>query len=246
MSFRQLYTGTSLPYVAAGQYRSAFNYKNAFVNYDRKTKTYQTHNIFTNFLKDMLERSNLKQEVYWRTAGWYLKTGDNFEAMHYFYVCKDFDQLLFALEQNKANGLNNENRKELFLKYFEECPDDVKGKHHFALLIFAMAFISYKELVLFGKACIEFHRNIQRDESLNDDFRRQILGEYELLLSFTGYNDINKMSEHHQKASRLLCKPTSFIDLRANWTFGALSVYTTYKASAEQMIKENFSFRGKA
>lgn len=208
----------------AGKLLTEITDKNAFVKYDRKTKIYQMHNIFTNFLKDMLESKNVKQEIEWRAAQWYLKTGDYFAAMHYFYVCKDFDQLLLTLEHNKANGVNNANRRELFIKYFEECPDEVKGKHHFALLIFAMSFISYNEPVLFGKACGEFNRNLQRDESLNDDFRKQLLGEYELLLSFTGYNDINKMSEHHQKASKLLCEPTSFIDMQANWTYGAPSV----------------------
>ncbi|TGE39442.1 helix-turn-helix transcriptional regulator [Desulfosporosinus fructosivorans] len=208
----------------AGKLLTEITNKNAFVKYDRKTKTYQMHNIFTNFLKDMLESKNVRTEIERRAAQWYLKTGDYFAAMHYFYKCKDFDQLLFSLEQNKANGLNNENKKELFLKYFEECPEEVKGTHHFALLIFAMAFISYKEPVMFSKACSEFNLNLQRDESLNDDFRKRLLGEYELLLSFTGYNDINKMSEHHRKASKLLSEPTSFIDLKANWTYGAPSV----------------------
>ncbi|WP_088226633.1 LuxR C-terminal-related transcriptional regulator [Desulfosporosinus sp. FKB] len=208
--------------------------KNAFLKYDHKAKTYQMHNIFTNFLRNKLESKTVKWEIEWRAAQWYLKAGDHFAAMHYFYGCKDFEQLLLTIEHNKANGVNTPNRRELFIKYFEECPDEVKRKHHLALLIFALAFTSYKEPVLAEKACREFTRNIQKVESLNDDLKKRLLGEYELLLSFTEYNDINKMSEHHQKAVQLLSEPTSLIDLRSNWTYGAPSVlHMFYKESGK-------------
>ncbi|AET70827.1 ATP-dependent transcriptional regulator [Desulfosporosinus orientis DSM 765] len=221
----------------AGLILTEITNKNAFVKYDHKTKTYQMHNIFTNFLKDKLEGKSVKQQIQWRAAQWYLKEGNYFASMHYFYACKDFDQLLFALENNKANGVNNANRRELFIKYFKECPDDVKSKHHFALLIFALSFIIYREPVLFEKACREFIGNIQKDDSLNNEFRQRLLGEYELLLSFTGYNDINKMSEHHQKAAKLLHEPTSFIDLQANWTYGAPSVLHMFYRESGRLEK---------
>lgn len=208
--------------------------KNAFVKYDFRTKTYQIHNIFTNFLKDVLEKKHVNNELYQRAAHWFLKTGDYSEAMHYFYGCQDFNNLLLTLEIEKLKRLNVEYNKELLIKYFEECPNEVKAKHHFALLIFAIRLFSLNEIALFGKACGQFTHNLQMDDSLNDDLRKRLLGEYELLMSFTKYNDITKMSEHHQKAGHLLRETSSLLDSNGSWTFGSPSVlYMFYRESGQ-------------
>ncbi len=208
--------------------------KNAFIKYDVRTKTYQIHNIFTNFLKDVLESKHVKNELYRRAADWFLKTGDYTEAMHYFYACKDFDNLLLALEEEKSKRINVEYNKELLIKYYEECLAEVKAKHPFALLIFAIRLFSLHEMVLFGKACGEFIRNLQLDESLNTDLRKRLLGEYELLMSFTKYNDIAKMSEQHQKSGNLLSEPSTLIYSNGSWTFGSPSVlYMFYRETGK-------------
>ncbi|MHB8131696.1 MAG: helix-turn-helix domain-containing protein, partial [Mobilitalea sp.] len=60
------------------------------------------------------------------------------------------------------------------------------------------------------------------------------LGEFELLLSCTGYNDITKMQEHIQNASALLKQTAKFIDTNEGWTFGSPSVlYMFYRESGE-------------
>ena len=103
--------------------------KNAFVNYDERTRTYQIHNIFTNYLKD-IKKSNIdRNDIYERAAKWHMKIGDYFTAMHYFYLCSDFEGLLAAFEKDKGNSFSAEN-KELFIKYMEECPDSLKAKRH--------------------------------------------------------------------------------------------------------------------
>ncbi|MDP4182111.1 MAG: LuxR C-terminal-related transcriptional regulator [Bacillota bacterium] len=218
----------------AGELLTEITGKNAFVDYDWKTKTYNIHNIFTNFLKDRMESHNLKLEVKERAAKWYFKNGDFHAAMHLFYECKDFEQLFFALEQNRTKGLNSPSTKESFIKYFEECPAEVKKKYPLASLIFAFAFTSFNEPTLFARACQEFDANMDCDKHLPEDYRKLLFGEYELLLSFTGYNDINKMSKHHQKAAKLLQKPTIFLDVRGNWTYGVPSVlYMFYRESGK-------------
>lgn len=208
--------------------------KNAFVSYDVRTTTYQMHNILTGFLKDVLETKDMKMNLYRRAAHWYLKAGDYKLAMHYFYLCGDFDTLLLAMEEEKGKSINVEYSKELLVKYFTECPDEVKARHHFALLIFAIRLFSLNETVLFGQACGEFIRNLQMDESLNRDIRRRLSGEFELLMSFTKYNDIAKMSQHHRKAWDLLSEPSSLFYSNGIWTFGSPSVlYMFYRETGK-------------
>ena len=214
----------------AGKLLTEITKKNAFINYDSRSRTYQIHNIFTNFLKDVLERKHVKNELYQRAANWFFKTGNYREAMHYYFLCKDFDKLLLALEEEKSKRMNVEYNKELLIKYIEECPDEVKAKHPFALLIFAIRLFVLNEIVLFGKVCGEFIHNLQMDVSINDDFNKRLLGEYELLMSFTGYNDITKMLEHHKKAGNLLSEASSLICSNSSWTFGSPSVlYMLYR-----------------
>lgn len=218
----------------AGKLLTEISNKNAFVKYDARKRTYHIHSIFLNFLKEVLESRNIKLDLYRRAAHWSLKTGDYRLAMHYFYLNNDFDQLYLAFEKEKATNKNIENNKELLIKYLVECPDEVKAKHHLAVLIMAFRLYSYNEIDLFRKTCGEFMRNIQTDESINDDQRNHFLGEFEMLMSFTGYNDILKMAEHHKKASRLLKEPSSFIRSNSIWTFGSPSIiYMFYRETGK-------------
>lgn len=207
--------------------------KNAFIKYDIKTKSYQMHSIFTNFLKDVLDKKDIKNNLYKRAGQWCWKNSDYFAAMHYFYICKDFESLLVALEEDKANSISSE-YKEVLIKYMEECPSDIKKKHHFALLVYAMALFTFNEIELFNKACTEFMVNIEMDESLNSGLKNRLLGEYELIISFTEYNDINKMAQHHKEACKLLCEPSAILDTESNWTFGSPSVlYMFYRETGK-------------
>jgi LuxR family maltose regulon positive regulatory protein len=207
--------------------------KNAFINYDESTGTYQIHSIFTNYLKD-IKKSNIDwNDIYKRAGRWHLMTGDYFAAMHFFYLCADFEGLLAAFEKDKGTSFSAEN-KELFIKYLDECPNSLKAKRHILLLTFAMQLFAFNELELFGKTCGEFMHNISADAELDPDLKNELLGEYELLMSFTAYNDIDRMSEHHKKASMLLTRPTSIYNTKNSWTFGSPSVlYLFYRESGK-------------
>ena len=74
-----------------------------------------------------------------------------------------------------------------------------------------------------------------------NEAQAQLVGELELLFSFTKYNSIIGMSEHIQKASQLLKGPSQFLDRSGSWTFGAPSVlYMFYRESGQlaQAVQE--------
>ena len=218
--------------------------KNAFVNYDVSTKTYQMHNIFTNFLQEIVEKkdANYKKNLYQKAGDWYVQTGEYLAAMHYFHGAGDFENLLSVVELDKGNSFGNE-QKELIIKYFEECPEESKQNHIAALFVYAMALITFNEMGLFKKICREVTILIQ-NSSLDTDSINSLMGELELLESFTCYNDIKGMSEHHKKACELLKKPSVFMEKKGSWTFGSPSVlYMFYRESGKldqevQEIKE--------
>ena len=207
--------------------------KNAFVKYDPRIGTYQIHNIFANFLRDRFasKEKHDRQGVYQRVAQWYMKKGDYLKAMDYFYQAECFDQMLEATEKDMLKSIDGE-KKDLLIKHYTECPEDIRMRYPVALILYGMTFLSFNEMALFDKVCSEIRQSLVTDENLNDEARNNLLGEFELLQSFTKYNDIDKMSEHHQKAFGLLGKPSSIYIPTGSWTFGSPSVmYMFYRES---------------
>ncbi|MEN6325192.1 MAG: LuxR C-terminal-related transcriptional regulator [Syntrophomonas sp.] len=216
--------------------------KNAFVKYDDRLKTYHMHKIFTGFLLEELERKNAryKQDLYQKAGYWYLKNGDYIAARHYFYRSGDFDSVMLALEEDRTNSFTNEN-KEILKRHMADCPGEVKSRHPYALLKYLMHLFVHNEGELFSKVCREFHDNVATNASLGDDTRNRLLGELEFMLSFPAYNDLKKMTAHHQKAWQLMKQSTSIMNNKANWTFGCPSVlYMIYRESGklEEQVEE--------
>lgn len=199
--------------------------KNAFVYYDDKTKVYQIHKIFSNFLKDIFKekKEEFKMTLYHKTAGWYMETGDYLNAMHYYYISNDYDSLLSAFEKDKGHSFFNE-QKALLVQYFQNCPMEYKVNHPEALLVYALCLFTFNESELFEMVCNELILALKNNDSLSADSVNEIIGEFELLLCFTEYNDVMKMYEHIKKSYELLHHPATFIDTHGGWTFGSASV----------------------
>jgi LuxR family maltose regulon positive regulatory protein len=207
--------------------------RNAFLRYDLKSKTYQMHYMMRDFLNEKFSTkdANFKNSIYCKAAEWYQRAGDYLAAMKYFYAGEDFDALLTAFEHAGSKDINGEH-KTFLIKHLEGCPEHIRSKHHLALLIYALLLFTFNERELFQKTCAEFIKNIHADRDLDEKSRKQLLGELELILSFTKYNDIKGMSEHHQKAFLLMSESTAVIDETGSWTFGSPSVlYMFYRES---------------
>jgi len=219
--------------------------KNAFVNYESREKTYYMHSMLKSFLRGKLESKEkpYQEALYKKAAHWYMENGDYLVSMSYAYLAGDFNALLQAMEIDKGQSFNYE-YKDTVIKYYEECPAESKQKFPYAMLIFARRMFSYNEVDLFKRICGEFMTNMQNMDGLDADFKNRLLGEYELLFSFTGYNDIEKMAEYHRRACDLLKSPSSIYDGKGSWTFGSPSVlYMFYRQTGElanevRIIKE--------
>lgn len=214
--------------------------KNAFVYYDGITKVYQIHKIFSDFLKDILENKNedYKNCLYKKAARWYIETGDYVTAMRYFYISKDYDSLLNALEKDKGHSFYNE-QKAILIQFYEDCPMEIMFNHPVALLVYALCFFTFNEIELFNKACNGLVLVLQSNNSLSLSNINEIMGEFELLLCFSEYNDIMKMYEHINNSYKLLQhNPATFIDTRDGWTFGSSSVLYMYHRNIGDLQNE--------
>lgn len=219
----------------AGELLEQIRKKNAFVHYDEKKKLYQIHTIFSEFLNDILNASSTehKSELFIRAADWYMSCGDYITAMRYYYLRKDFDGYLHALEVSRGHNIFYEHKANLTQCYLE-CPEPIKRKHPIALLVLAMTLFTFNDMELFSEVCEEFGTAMREDHSQDAKTSSMLLGEFELLLCFTKYNDINEMLVHIKNSWELLKQPTKFIDCSESWTFGSPSVlYMFYRETGK-------------
>ena len=213
--------------------------KNAFIMYDPIQKSYHIHSIFKNFLSNKLESMGepFQRSLYRKAAGWYLQIGEYLPSMRYSFLGGDFDTLLESLELDKGQSINGEH-KDLLIKYFEGCSLEEITNHPYAVLIYARRMFLFNEIPLFKKSCEIFMTIYQNIQAVEAAYKNSLLGEYELLMSFTEFNDIEKMAEYHKRAFELLKEPSLILDKQSSWTYGSPSVlYLFYRKSGE-LLKE--------
>lgn len=205
--------------------------KNAFIQYDSRQQTYQIHTIFTGFLRELFaaQAETIRQEI-WQLAGnWYVSTEEYLLAMDCFYQAADFDKLLTVVELDKGNSINTEH-KDRVIRYFAECPDEIKQAHPIAGIIYVRELLIFGETEQFFQQCQELAQHI--DQIVDEPIKNRMSGELELVCMFTKYNDITAMGEHVRKAQDLLAGSSKLCDHNTPWTLGAPSVlYMFYRQS---------------
>lgn len=206
-------------------------HRNGFVSYSEEKKLYHMHPIFTKYLQDHFSKKDkvYKSQYYRRIANYQLKQGNHIEAMENYYKIGDFENLLRTVEADKGHNIHIVNQQR-FIQYFEECPKSLKTSHPIAMLIYAICLFSFNEMERFQGVCAEFEEIIQKDQLHDHGTLTALKGEYEVLLSFTKYNDISEMLKHIKNAARLLTEPVKFLDTHSSWTFNSPSVlYMFYR-----------------
>ncbi|MDR3596084.1 LuxR C-terminal-related transcriptional regulator [Clostridium sp.] len=212
---------------------------NSFIQYDKYTKKYALHKIFSNFINVFFEKKDDSFKKYiWKKAGqWYVKECKYMSAEDFFYKAEEFDLLLSTIEVDKGRSIEKEH-KEKIMKYITNCPKDVKERHHLVMLIYLLCLFTFNEMELFQKVCAEVNKNIHEDHNLTSEKRNNYLAEYELIVSFAQYNDIEKMSEHHKKACKLVKDTSAILDPEDNWTFGSPSVLYMFHREIGKLSEE--------
>lgn len=143
-----------------------------------------------------------RQGLYQKAACWYRKTGDYAAAGYFYYRCGNFDRLLELIEKQKARDFTV-SHLETLKKYMSECPPQIRSKHPYALLVFAVHLFVHNETALFAETCREVRENVETDLSLSATRRNELLGE-------------------------LLQRPTAIYETETDWNLGSPSILTLY------------------
>ena len=223
----------------AGELLTEIIHKNAFVSYDGKSKIYHIHGLFREYLQDVLhgKQKSERDSLYGKAARWSLRKGNFVAARAFFYQCGDFEEILSSMEQETAKLFTPEN-KDILKKYIEECPEEIKKRHPYALFVLAVHLFTHQDLEPFYRICKEIEDNLQTDESLDEARKTQLRGELELLYGGLEYNDLKKMAAHFRKAWALLGRPTAIFKNLSDWNMGSPSILCLYHRESGRLEEE--------
>ncbi len=213
---------------------------NGFIRLDSK-KVYHIHNMFADFLHaKLLEQDrDYVNEVYRHGADWYYLNREYYLATLYYYYSHDYNEMLKAFERDKANGLSAKSRTSM-IDGFEECPKAIRTKHPMANLLYAkqLSMMNEKERL---KQTMGDLKEYFKTESLSESRKKELNGEYFMLLSFLSYNDLDRMIRYQQKASRLLLRPSMIEGANGSFTYGSPSIFHMFyrePGTADELVRK--------
>jgi LuxR family maltose regulon positive regulatory protein len=213
--------------------------KNAFIRRDTVTGEYHLHNIFSSCIRE--EFSHLpeaEQKELWRRAGhWQTLEKEYVAAMDCYFKAGDFELLIRAFEFDRSYTTSGQ-YKEKMIRYLSGCPMEIRRKHHYAFLVYARLLFMVNEQALFAKICPELYREISEDTAIDDEERSTLLGEFQLMISFSKYNSIEGMGNHFLQADKLMKAPSTILDSVPNWTMGAPSILYMFYREKDSLDRE--------
>ena len=196
----------------------------SFVRFDPRRRIYYMHSLFASFLKEKLEEKGIRYrtEVCRHAADWYYLNGEYFLATVYYYRSGNFEDMLKSFERDKGKSLSAVSARHM-IDAFSACPDKIRFKHHYAMMIYA------KHLALMGereklKAVLKELKHILENGNLTEKEKTEFKGEYHMLLGYISYNDIDKITRHQKSAAKYLTRSTYIEDRTGCWTYGSPSV----------------------
>lgn len=213
---------------------------NSFIRLDARARIYHIHNLFADFLLTKLgeQEQDYIDEVYRNGADWYYLNREYYFATLYYYRSRDYDEMLKAFERDKAGGLSARSRKHM-ISGFEKCPKAIRMKHPMANLLFAkqLSMMNEKELL---RETMQGLKDYFEKESLSESRKKELRGEYFMLLSFLSYNDIDRMTKYQQKAAGQLSRASLLEGNNGSWTYGSPSVFHMFfrePGTADELVR---------
>lgn len=170
-----------------------------YIRLDRKTGQYYVFEPLKLYLKEynkVCPKTEYEERIN-RLAHWYLHTEENNpQARMLFHSIHNYDALMEAVERRRFLVFYGLDEQE-FISYYTDCPLNIRAKHPKAVMTFARQMFSLGNYEMGKNTCAEFETIIG---NYQDQDKNNLLGTYQLLLSYAEYNNLDAMIEHLQMA----------------------------------------------
>lgn len=128
-----------------------------------------------------------------------LEDGAFVRAADYYHRAEDYEMMMTAIERGRHIGSDGEKR-ENYIRYYRDCPRDIRSRHHLAMLYMAWRFFNFGELELYRDASLEFLADLYADKNLSEKEKNSLLCDYSLFCAMTDFEDLEKVRQDYDNA----------------------------------------------
>ncbi len=210
------------------------SYGNSFIRYDSLEGVYRIHNIFSNYLKKLIEDQLFSLEVIYKRAGqWYIEHDNIIPGLKYFLKAKEYDLIMEQFEKNSINVVLDRSPGYI-LELFNSIPVEVKYRHPIGFLAFIGFFVTNVDKENGAALLKQIQQYYENDNNISAGLKERISGEIELIRAYIAFNDAALMRQRLIKAHKTL-KGSSFIANKDKIiTFGSPhSLYLYYREKGQ-------------
>lgn len=205
---------------------------NTFIIISKDGTIFRFHNILKECAKKRFERldENTKKYYIYRYGLWYETHGEYYKAIKMYHESESRESMLRVIGKDRAEQLSFFSM-DTVVGYIAECSDEELAENPYAILVLMRRYFSWRMFAEMNRLHDLLIKTVSINKFISDEERSNILGECDLVMSFTVFNDINKMSEYHRSAHEKMTRSSQTIGKLGTWTFGSPSVLALFHRS---------------
>ena len=128
-----------------------------------------------------------------------LDDGEFVKAADYYHRAGEFELMMSAIERGRHIGRDEEKRGN-YIKYYTDCPREIRSRYHLAMLYMAWRFFNFGEMELYREASLEFLEDLYSDKRLSEKEKNSLLCDYSIFRAMTDFDDLNKVRQDYENA----------------------------------------------
>jgi LuxR family maltose regulon positive regulatory protein len=202
---------------------------------------YYIHSLLRDYLRTIFTRDcdeDFRSLMIRRAAEASIEAGNDYEAKRFYYQIRDYDAILSLRYQYEYMDDEKDNYN-FIAALIRNCPDDILRKYPHSLVDIALHMVCYNKYPEFEKTLNLLREALAQGALMTAEEKRRLEGEIALIMSFTAFNDIRKMSGWNRRAFELLDgKQSRFLLSSVPWTFGNISVLCLFWSVPGELEQE--------
>ena len=227
---------------AAAEIIQKLSRDSSFIRLDAQSGKYMMHNIFSEYLRGLLETEPDQAAVfdlYRRDGEWQITHGYTLSGLRQLLKARAYDLILEEFEQpdisRRITRMFDPAVKDI-VNLFEQIPLEVKYRHPIGYITFIDFYLARVDLRQGARLLAEIEAYYERDNITPPDLKRQITGEIELVKAFIHFNDLRKTHACCARAHELLDGKSRIANPDMIFTYGCPSTLFLYHRKAGDLL----------
>lgn len=210
-----------------------------FLRYDAQQGVFYPHALLLGVVRRCFEElpEAEKSRIFTRAGQWNEQAHDKLAAFLCYYNARDFRSLLALDTKDVELHTAGDGAVAMIEDIIDSCPHEEKLRRPMALLSLAYELFAASRYERFLELCTQIEGLIPQT-AFSQKEKDRLFGELAMIRSFAAYNDIEKMSEQHRLAYRLIEGRSQMVDTGTPWAMGCPSVLYMFHSGAGRLSHE--------